>query len=87
MVEPVRVTCVGCVQDDGACSPDPLGLAGMHDVGRQKSKAGVTMMIVVRSVQGNLHRHPDKRAPGHGRARIAVNECVALGSKISSADP
>src|SRR5674476_41887 len=48
VVEPVGVQCVGGVQDDSACSPDSLGLAGVHDVRGQKSKSGVAMMIVVR---------------------------------------
>ena len=47
VVEPVGVQCVGGVQDDGAGSPDGLGLAGVHDVRRQKSKPCVAMMIVV----------------------------------------
>ena len=84
MVEPVRVTCVGCVQDDGACSPDPLGLAGMHHVGRQKSKAGVAMMIVVRVEERGTERAGvsevgerlgERRAVLHGLEQIGRASC------------
>src|SRR5664280_2258162 len=47
VVEPVGVPCMGGVQDEGAGSPDGLGLAGVHDVRGQESKPGVAMMVVV----------------------------------------